>query len=234
VILVARRWTSDLDVLKAGRIVRRIVSEGPALMPDVNDAGDVLVGRMDAGRFVVVLNRAADGRSEVVAPGPLDGTGSFASGGAVVFMSRDAVQQRDTVVLRNSDGTRRQLLAAPSADYPVLSPAGDRLAYVAFTSYPHVALVDVPVRGPGRMFATSVYCRPRWLGRRLWIAQGPGGSFDWVEIDGDTGELTGRRVPGSGDCGWSGANTPLTRVWDVRIVHREPSRLVAWPRREYR
>jgi hypothetical protein len=224
---VARRWTSDIEVLKDGRLVRTVVTDAPVAVYDANDRGDVAVQVERAGRISAVLYPADGGPARALGPGPCDGSPGFTNDGASVVVVRgDRQLGRDTVLHCTLAGECRRLVTVPSADVPALSPAGDRVAYVAWSPYRHVALANVAT-GETRIVASSLFCRPRWAGDRLWIARGVPDKFNWIELDAASATPTGRSVPGAHGCDAAEPGPGGVMAKRAQIVHHETSRVLA-------
>ena len=225
--LVARRWTTELQALRDGTPVRTVVSETPVTVADATARGDVVVQTDQAGRIVVQLYPADGAPPRLIGAGPLDSVPQFTGDGqAVLFGRTERDRGQDRFMLCGLDGDCRSLGAVPSADFPALSPARDQVAYIAWSPYTHVAMFDVGA-GASRILVASLPCTPRWLGDHVWVAQGAGGAFAWVEHQASSGRATGRQVPGKGSCGAAGPGPEGVLRQRLRIVQRESSRLLS-------
>jgi hypothetical protein len=227
--VVARRWTTELQALRDGLPVRTVVSETPVTVADATPAGDVVVQTDRAGKIVVLLYPAGASQPHLLGAGPLDSVPSFTSDGrSVLFGRTDRARGQDSFMLCGFGGNCRSLGAVPSIDFPALAPDGQRVAYIAWSPYPHTALFDV-ASGTSRILTASLPCTPRWLGDNVWVAQGSGGVFTWAEHQAASGRATGRRVPGKGSCGAAGPGPDGVLQQRLRIVQHESSRLLALP-----
>jgi hypothetical protein len=227
-LLLARRWTSDLQVLRNGEVVRTVLAEGPASFSDANVAGDVAAQMDQGGRVMVMLFRQGESRPRVLGPGPLDAVPSFSPDGRLVLFGRgDIPNSRDYLIVCTLEGSCRSVGTIPNtSNDPKLSASGDQVAYVNFSPYPHVALLDLGT-GASRMLAPALPCAPRWLGDNVWVAQGVSEDFSWVEVQAATGQATGRKVAGKSRCGAEGPGPEGVLEQRLRVVHRESSRLLA-------
>jgi hypothetical protein len=226
-ILLARRWTSDIEVLNDGQVSRTIVTGAPLTFFDANAQGDAVIQLDHGSRISVVLYPAAGGAPRTLGPGPCDGSAYFTSdGNGVAFVRGDRRAGRDSIVMCTLEGACRTLVTVPSADMPAVSPTGDRVAYVAWTPYRHVAMVDVAT-GQTRILGSALFCHPRWAGAHLWIPRGAPDKFSWVELDGATGAPTGRTVPGLDGCDAADAGPDGVLATRARLVHHEVARVLA-------
>ncbi len=226
-VLLARRWTSDLEVLRSGEVVRTVVADDPVGTSHSSARGDVVAQVDRGGRIMVLLYLAGERQPRVLGPGPMDGGPSFSTDGrSVLFGRSDPPRGRDHLMLCSLDGACRPVGSVPnSSDYLRLSPSGDQVAYIGWNPYPHVAMLNLR-SGASRMLAAGLTCAPRWLGPNLWIAKGSSEEFSWVELEAATGRATGRQVPGSTGCGAVGTGPDGVLEQRLRVVHRENSRLL--------
>jgi hypothetical protein len=227
-VLLARRWTSDLEVLRNGEVVRTVVADHPVGASGANARGDVVAQVDRGGRIMVLLYRAGERQPRVLGSGPVDGGPSFSPDGrSVLFARSDTSLGLDYVMLCSLDGACRQVGSVPnSSDYLRLSPSGDQVAYIGWTPYPHVRMLDLR-NGASRVLVVGLPCAPRWLGPNLWIAKGSSEEFSWVELEPATGRATGRKVPGRTGCGAAGSGPDGVLEQRLRVFHRENSRLLA-------
>jgi len=227
-VVLARRWTSDLQVLRDGQVIRTIVADGPAGGSAASATGDVAAQMDRGGRVVIVLYRVGEAQPRLLGAGPLDGGPSFSPDGRSVLFGRgDPPRGRDLLILCTLEGVCRTLGAIPNtSDYPRLSPSGDRVAHVGWNPYPHIAMLDLR-SGSSRMLVPSLGCAPHWLGGNVWAAQGSSEQFSWVELDATSGQATGRTVAGKSGCGAVSPGPEGVLEQRLRVVHRETSRLLA-------
>ena len=228
-MMVGRRWTSELQVLREGKTTRTLATNWRAFLGHATAKGDVVVQAEHEGRVKVIVYPAGSDAPRVVGNGPIDGSPSFTPDGTgVVFTRGDASRSRDRITFCGlaTPGDCQDLIVVPTADFPTLSPRRDEVAYVVWAPYPHVAMASVP-SGRTRVLSSSLACPPRWSGEHLWVARGTSDRFDWVELHARTGQASGRKIAGIAPCGAAEPGPNDIFLERLRIVHHETSRFLA-------
>ncbi len=200
------RVTAGDDVYQAARC-----GSGFVVAREVEDRA--IIQRLDsAGQVVEVLSTDPDVESPGCAPD-----------GQTWFVARRA----PIPTVRRCDRSGCRDIASVHTRGLAVSPDGKRLAF---------ALLDR--RGPtvGWMSAdggevhvvaeSETGCAPGWSSSRtLWVSRRRSGAIVWTEIDADTGQETGKTVPGNRDCTNSQPDPASPVDPDIRIVIHQPSQL---------
>jgi hypothetical protein len=128
------------------------------------------------------------------------------------------------------DGSGCRQVVAGQTFFVSVSPDAKRVAYlVVDTRGPRVRWLPLD-GGPGRDVAeTETVCGARWSSAEtLWVSRRLHGRLQWIEMNADTGEATGRTSAGTSDCsdGWADPETPDA---DVQVLAEKRTELRVVP-----
>ena len=128
------------------------------------------------------------------------------------------------------DGAGCRRLVAGQTFFISVSPDGKRVAYfVVDTRGPRVRWLPVDGGPVHDVAETETVCGARWSSAdTLWVSRRLHGQLQWVEMNADTGEKTGRTSAGASDCtdGWTNPETPDA---DVQVVAEKRTELRVVP-----